>query len=134
MAEPSTDPLASVSPPNSPSLSTIEAAEVPKEERISLAVEAFKKTKDKTSLNKIARQYRIWPSTLHRRVAKEVISAQEFNQSRQRLSPEEETVIEKYICRLQAWGWLGRVEHIKSIAQELYTAKGDTKQLGINWI
>ena len=102
MAEPSTDPLASVSPPKSPSLSIIEAVELPKKDRIDLAVEAFKKTKDKTSLNKIARQHRIWPSTLHRRVAKDAISAKEFNQSRQRLSPKEETALEKYICRLQA--------------------------------
>ena len=79
MAEPSTDPLASVSPPNSPSLPTIEAVEVLKEECISLAAEAFKKTKDKISLNKIARQYGIWPSILYHRITKETISAKEFN-------------------------------------------------------
>ena len=104
MPEPSTDPLASLSPPSSPSESTIKDVELPRAERISLALETFKNTKDKTSLNKIARQHGIYPSTLHYRVTKEGLSIQEFNQSRQRLSPKEETAIEKYIQRLQAWG------------------------------
>ena len=55
MAESSINPLALVSPLNSPSLLTIEAVEVLKEEYISLAAEVFKKIKDKTSLNKIIR-------------------------------------------------------------------------------
>ena len=55
MANPSTDPIALVSPPMSPSLLTVEDVELPKEKYINRAVKAFKKIKDITSLNKIAR-------------------------------------------------------------------------------
>ena len=100
MSLPSTDPLASVSPPNSPSLSSVEDLEVPQDERIDQAEEAFKKTQDKNSLNKTARQYGITASTLHYRVTKASGSKKKYDQSRQRLSPEEETVLENYIRRL----------------------------------
>ena len=134
MSLPSTDPLTSVSPPNSPSLSSVEDLEVPQVERIDQAQEAFEKAKGTISLNKIARQHGITASTLHYCITKAGGSAKVINQSRQRLSPKEETVLENYIRRLQRWGWPGRVEHIKEMAQELCKAKGDTKVLGINWI
>ena len=82
-------------------------------------------------MRKIADQHRISKSTLQKHT-KGATSVAEFNASRQKLTPEEETAITGYIHRLQAWGWPGYIEHIKSMAQELYTAKGDIKPLGIN--
>ena len=56
------------------------------------------------------------------------------NERRQRLCPEEEAELESYIRRLQAWGWLLRVEYFRQMATELLEAKGDKKPLGKNWV
>ena len=72
MSLPPTDPLAPVSPPNSPLLSSFEAMEVPHNERINQAEEAFRKSRGEISLNKIARMHGITLSTLHYRVTKAI--------------------------------------------------------------
>ena len=82
-------------------------------------------------MQKTADQHGISVTTLRDRI-NGAIPAAESNARLQRLTPEEETAIAGYIHRLQVWGWPGCIEHIKSMAQELCTAKGDTKKLGIN--
>ena len=51
----------------------------------------------------------------------------------QRLTPEEEEAIVKYILQLQAWGWPARVEQVRSMATELLLHKEDSEPIGINW-
>ena len=45
----------------------------------------------------------------------------------------EEQALLGWILRLQAWGWPARVEQTRLMAQELLTAKGDNKPIGVNW-
>ena len=122
----------SPTPPNTPYQSDIDPPEPSKDERIELAHAAWKDPNNTFSLNKIARQHDIWPSTLQYRITHGP-SRQDRANRQQRLSPEEETALAQFIYRLQAWGWPGTVDYIKATAQELCYAKGDIKALGINW-
>ena len=46
-----------------------------------------------------------------------------YGVTKQRLTPEEEESIENWVLEIQSWG----------IAEELLQARGDYKELGINW-
>jgi hypothetical protein len=54
-------------------------------------------------------------------------------ESRRRLSPQEENIIERHILQLEVWGWPPLVSQVQKMAKKLLIAKGDTKDLGPNW-
>lgn len=124
--------MASIPRPSTSCSSDFDPPEPATPERIDLACAAWKKPGNTTSINKLARQHHIWPSTLQKRITNGT-SKKEDGHRRQRLTPEEETALVNYICRLQTWGWPGQVDHIKAMAQSLCQAKGDSKPLGIHW-
>ncbi len=61
-------------------------------------------------------------------------SAKTASQNRQRLTPEEELVVARWILRLQRWGWPPRVEQTRRMVEDMLVRKGDTEPLGVNWI
>ncbi len=107
--------------------------EVPKTVRIEQAYDRWKEKGGKESRRKIALQYGIVRTTLDGRIngAK---AKKEFDISRQKLTPEEEQVIVKWIIQFQSWGWPARVEHTHRMAEELLQKKMDPAPLDVNWV
>lgn len=110
--------------------------ELDREDRIELAHTAWLDAggpKNKTlSITKAAKQHGVSKSTLVDRIN----GAQSYSISREyqkRLTSGEEAALLAWILRLQAWGWPPRVEQVRSMANELLLAKGDTNDIGINW-
>ena len=88
---------------------------LPKEERIQLAIAAYrgsfndreagpKAFEDKPSVRKIARQHGIIHSTLTRRLA-ETKTPKEAALLQQRLLPEGESALVDWTIQIEAWGW-----------------------------
>ena len=96
--------MTSIAPPSSPVSSDDDAPELSKAERIEQAYAAYKHPDNTLSITKIANRHGIWPSTLHYRLTHGPSMRQRI-ENLQRLTPEEETILVKYIIRLQAWGW-----------------------------
>ncbi|KAL2052213.1 hypothetical protein ABVK25_007655 [Lepraria finkii] len=89
--------------PSSP-IGPSDLPELSPDKRLKLAYQRWKE--DKTiPVVKIARKYGVPKSTLKGRIDG-AVSATVRQQSRQKLSPEEETALCDWILRLQAWGWL----------------------------
>jgi hypothetical protein len=113
--------------------------EIPREERILLAVEEYKateKAKGEASFRAIGRRYDIaWP-TLRNRIVRGQGTREEYGKLRQRLTPAEEKVLWDYCKQLEKWGAPGRICQLRKMAEELLVAKGenlDKNPLGKNW-
>jgi len=106
--------------------------ELPRSQRIDLAYKVWKDAAGALSKTTAAADYGIPKSTLIGRI-NGATSSVIARQRKQRLSPEEESVLVKWITRLQVWGWPARVEQARFMAEDLLRAKGDSKPLGINW-
>ena len=107
-------------------------AEQPYEDRVQLAVSAWKNANGTLSMREAARQHGISKSTLDYRIRGHM-TATARNQKQQRLTPEEESALVNWILSLQALGWPPRVEQIRQMATELLVKKEDMKPLGVNW-
>lgn len=88
--------------------------EIPLLERVDLAVQRWKNANagdanSTLSMRKAAKQYGVPRSTLDDRINGRV-TTQIARQNRQKLTPEEELVVARWILRLQRWGWPPRVE------------------------
>ena len=133
---PTTEPTVASLPITDPSLPTPNiqwAVQVPYRERIDLAYKAWNDANGALSIRRAGEDYRVAYSTLNGRIkgAKSAIVRQE---EQQRLFPEEEAILVKWIIRLQAWGWPARVEQARFMAEDLLRAKGDMQPLGKNWV
>ena len=106
--------------------------ELPYEDRVQLAMIAWREAGGALSMRKAARQYAVSKSTLDYRT-KGHTSPATRNQNQQRLTPEEESAIVSWILRLQAWGWPPPIEQARQIAVELLLERKDTRPLGVNW-
>ena len=109
---PTTEPTVASLPITDPSLPTPNiqwAVQVPYRERIDLAYEAWNDANGALSIRRAGEDYGVAYSTLNGRIkgAKSAVVRQE---EQQRLFPEEEAILVKWITRLQAWGWPARVE------------------------
>ena len=132
-ANDSSDPLASNSRASSPTSLDDWEDELPKEQRIDLAYEAWKEANGGLSQTRAAEKFGISRTTLEGRIHGATSRAKR-NQSMQRLKPFEEESLVKWITRLQTWGWPARIEQTRFMAEAILQARGDTKKLGINWI
>lgn len=56
-----------------------------------------------------------------------------YGVTKQRPTPEEEKSIENWVVEIQSWGFPPRVAQLREMAEELLQARGDYKELGINW-
>ena len=74
----------------------------------------------------------VYPLTLDERV-NGAVSAEVKYQRSQRLTPEEEMAIERWILRLQAWGCPPRVEQTRFLVKELLEKKSNLKPLGVSY-
>ena len=123
--------------PSSTSISSDFEVELGREERITLAHEAWLAaggTGNKLlSITKAADRHGIPKSTLVDRISKGKQARLEAHEDQQRLSPGEEAALLAWILRLQAWGWPPRVEQVRSMANDLLLAKGDEVPIGLNW-
>ena len=120
------------------------ADELPKEERIQLAIAAYRESfndweagpkafEDKPSVRKIARKHGIIHSTLTRRLA-ETKTHKEAALLQQRLLPEEESALVDWTIQMEAWGWPPRVTQLRFMALEMLIKRDDRNDLGINWV
>ena len=133
---PTTEPTVASLPITDPSLPTPNiqwAVQVPYRERIDLAYKAWNDANGALSIRRAGEDYGVAYSTLNGRIkgAKSAIVRQE---DQQRLFPEEEAILVKWITRLQAWGWPARVKQARFMAEDLLRAKGDIQPLGKNWV
>jgi len=106
--------------------------ELPRSERIGLAYESWKEADGALSKTKAAANYGIPKSTLIGRINGAIPDAVS-RQRKQRLFPEEESALVKWVTRLHAWGWPARVEQVRFMAEDLLRAKGGSLPLRINW-
>ena len=56
-----------------------------------------------------------------------------YGVTRQRLTSDEERSIENWVAEIQSWGFPPRVGQLREMAEKLLQARGDYKELGINW-
>lgn len=119
--------------------------ELPKEERLDLAIDEYKKAflvfqmsddpnQEKPSVRLIAREYGLIYTTLLRRVTGKTQSYQEAHEDEQRLSPTEEKALKSWIFQISEWGWPPRVSRVRYMACEMLQAKNDYRKLGLNWV
>jgi hypothetical protein len=116
--------------------SKTQPGELPWEERVLLAVTEYKTTlesKGDASFRAIGRKYDIAWATIRNRVVRGQGTRREWGEARQRLTAAEELVLEGWLKQLEKWGAPGRVCQLRKMAEELLIAKGDTKELGVNW-
>ena len=115
------------------------SGEFTKQQRIDLAMQAYQKNEaehGQLSLTWLARTHGISRTTLKARIDGRQ-SRQELAESVQLLKPEQEEALATYIKQMEAWGWPPRVNQVKFLAQELYTANHPQQpnfKIGINWV
>jgi hypothetical protein len=108
--------------------------ELPFEDRLQMAWEAYLDSNGKLSIRKAAEQHGIdrWERLRDR--INGMKPRKEEAESRQRLSPQEEKIIERHIQQLEVWGWPPMVSQLQRMATELLRAKGDLgPDIGTNW-
>ena len=101
------------------------------ESRIQLAIAAIDDG-SVPSLREASRVFSVPRSTLQARYHGRR-SAQESQQSQQRLSVQEENSIKRTIQQMSAWGWPTTIRFLERLVTDLLQKKGDTKPLGQNW-
>ena len=106
--------------------------EIPYEQRLTMAWEAYIDSNGKLSIRKAAAQHGIqWE-----RLRDCINGAKPRNkeaETRRRLGPQEEKIIERHILQLEVWGWPPLVSQLQKMAKELLMAKGDILDLGPTW-
>lgn len=118
--------------------------ELTKEERMALAVTAYRHAMDtytrhpnppslKPSVRKIARHYRLVDTTLRRRIGGALPN--NLAQSKhQKLHPKQEEALSRWILQLGAWGCPPRFNQVRFMAIELLRNSQREDDLGVNWI
>jgi hypothetical protein len=109
-----------------------EPDELPYEERITLAWEAYLDANGHLSIRKAAKRHGVDWERLRDRINGKKSKAEDVA-SRQRLGPREEKIIEQHILQLDVWGWPPMVRQVRAMARELLLAKGDLEPPGSNW-
>ncbi len=101
-------------------------------DRLQRAVEAVTNAEGLLSITHAAKLYGVSKKTLYHRIngRRDQLS---HGVSKQRWTPEEDESLESWVLQLQAWGWPPRVAQLRDMAHELLQAKGDYKELGVNW-
>ena len=111
--------------------------ELPLAERLGMAEAEYRSSNNVKSIRKIAKEHGLAFSSLQARIGpKGSASCQtnkEYDEKRQRLSPEEEEALVDWILQMEAWGWPPRCLQLRFMAIELLCLKGDTAPLGVNW-
>ena len=81
--------------------------EIPLAERLDMAEAEYRNSNNIKSMRKIAREHGLGFSTLQKRVGSKdstsCVSRKEFNERRQRLSPEKENALVDWILQMKAW-------------------------------
>ena len=101
------------------------------ESRIQAAIEALR-SGTTPSLRKAAVTYDVPRTTLQHRLAG-MQPNKISKQCMQRLTPEEESAIERTIQQLFLWGWPMTIKGLEALARQLLDHKGDFQPLGKNW-
>src|ERR1700722_176770 len=110
----------------------VDLPEVPKDQRVALAQQAWEESKGALSMRSAARTYGVGYSTLRDHINGAIPKVLAI-QARQRLLVGEEECLRDWILQLASWGWPPRIEQLRGMAIELLKAKGDNKELGIHW-
>ncbi len=116
-----------ITKPESRTSSREEARDCSKE-----AVQAYEDREVLLSILQAARLYVVSKTTLYNRIHGRRGQAS-YGVTKQRLTPEEEESIESWVLDIQSWGFPPRVSQLREMAEELLQARGDYKELGVNW-
>jgi DDE superfamily endonuclease/Psq-like protein len=101
------------------------------EDQIQAAIEALS-AGAVTSVRAASKMFHVPRSTLQGRIEGR-LSAKARQQSRQRLTVQEEDSIVRAIYKLSQWGWPMSIHWLESFVTNLLQKKGDMEPLGHNW-
>ena len=101
-------------------------------DRLKEAVQAYEEGEGLLSISQAARLHVVSKTTLYNRIHGRRDQAS-YGVTKQRLAPEEEVSIENWVLDIQSWGFPPRISQLREMAEELLQAKGDYKELGVNW-
>lgn len=115
----------------------IDTGEEPEDVRVEKAVKLYERfcgTLREISIRAAARRHGIanWERVRNRISGQ--ISRRTFAQKRMKLSPFEESVIEKFCYKVYDWGWPASPKHVIRMANEICKVKGLETTVGKNWI
>lgn len=101
-------------------------------DRLKEAVQAYEEGEGSLSISQAARLYVVSKTTLYNRIHGRQDQAL-YGITKQRLTSEEEESTESWVLDIQSWGFSPRISQLREMAEELLQARGDYKELGVNW-